>query len=153
MMEKSTLFDEIAHAFSHQVPFSKHMGMEVVFLDDKESIVELDMTPVLIGNYSAGILHGGVIAALLDTAMGSLAVTSAIASLGERATEEMIMQIVSRAATVDLRIDYLQPGRGSRFIGKASVVHVGKVLATLEARVYSKEGVFIASGVGKFKIG
>ncbi|MFI4956053.1 MAG: thioesterase family protein [Gammaproteobacteria bacterium] len=151
-MNKLEMYQKIIHAFSHEVPFSKHMGLQVRYLDEKESVVELDMIPELIGNFNAGILHGGVIATLLDTAMGVLAISSAIAALPVDAPDEAVMQIVTRTATVDLRIDYLQPGRGTQFIGKASVVHVGKMLSTIEARIYSKEGVFIASGMGKFKI-
>lgn len=151
-MDKAAIYQQIAHAFTHQVPFSKYMGMNVVHLDASSSIIELDMFPELVGNYSAGILHGGVIASLLDTVMSTLALSSAIEALPEPASEAMVTQIVTRAATVDLRIDYLQPGRGSRFIGKASVVHVGRTLSTMEARVFSEDDVLIASGMGKFKI-
>jgi uncharacterized protein (TIGR00369 family) len=152
MMNKIEMYQKIAHAFSHEVPFSKHMGLMVRHLNEKESVVELDMIPELIGNFNAGILHGGVIATLIDTAMSVLAISSAIAALPADASDAMVTQVITRAATVDLRIDYLQPGRGTQFIGKASVVHVGKMLSTMEARIYSNEGVLIASGTGKFKI-
>jgi Thioesterase superfamily len=71
-----------------------------------------DMRPELVGNPVRQILHGGVISATLDV-VGGLAI--ALASITRKA-EEMPARHFPDIGTIDLRIDYLRPGRGHYFV-------------------------------------
>lgn len=86
---------------------------------------------------SRGDIHGGVVASLLDAAMG-VAVRSVYKG-GEAAT------------TVSLTVNFIQPGRGS-LIARGSVVRAGRTLASAEASVSDLEGTIVAHAVGTMRI-
>ena len=91
-------------------PFFKYSGMEMRVVDDQiEAYVE--MKPELVGNLAFQILHGGVAATILDSIGGIVAMEQ----LYRHSTPENLpdtIKKVSRLATVDMRVDYLAPGRG-----------------------------------------
>jgi len=86
---------------------------------------------------SRGDVHGGVVASLLDAAMG-VAVRSACKA-GEG------------AATVSLTVNYIEPGRGT-LIATARVVRAGRTLASAEATVVDTSGRVVAHAVGTMRI-
>jgi acyl-CoA thioesterase len=86
---------------------------------------------------SRGDVHGGVIASLLDAAMG-VAVRSALKP-GQGAT------------TVSLTVNYLAPGRGT-LVARGKVVRVGRSLASVEAEVTDADGTVAAHAVATMRI-
>jgi uncharacterized protein (TIGR00369 family) len=80
-----------------------------------------------------GWVHGGILASLLDTVMGSAA-----GSLG------------GRMVTVDLSVSYLRPATGARLYAKAQVVRGGESLLFVEGKITNEEGVDVAWGKGIF---
>ena len=86
---------------------------------------------------SRGDVHGGVIASLLDAAMG-VAVRSALKA-GEGAT------------TVSLTVNYLAPGRGT-LVARGRVVRAGRTLASVEADVVDAAGNMAAHAVSTMRI-
>lgn len=79
----------------HQSPHNQFLGMEVVYIEHGRAVMRVPYAARLAGNATTGVLHGGVITTVLDSACG----VAVIAALGQR------MGI----ATLDLRIDYLKP--------------------------------------------
>ncbi len=79
----------------NQTPHGRFLGMEVVYLEHGRAVLRVPYDATLAGNAATGVLHGGVITTVLDSACG----VASIAALGKR------MGI----ATLDLRIDYLKP--------------------------------------------
>ena len=79
------------------------------------------MRPELVGNPVRQILHGGVISATLDV-VGGLAI--ALASIAAKA-EETPARHFPNIGTIDLRIDYLRPGRGKFFVATGRVARLG----------------------------
>ena len=59
--------------FQERIPFNKVLGLEVVSLHHDRPEFRFEMRPDLVGNYARGILHGGVISAVLDTTGGMVA--------------------------------------------------------------------------------
>ena len=86
---------------------------------------------------SHGDIHGGVVATLLDAAMG-VAARSAYAE-GQGAT------------TVSMTVNYLEPGRDA-LVGEGRLVRGGRTLASLEARVVDGAGRTVAHAVGTMRI-
>jgi uncharacterized protein (TIGR00369 family) len=78
-----------------------------------------------------GTLHGGVLMALLDTAMG-FAVVARVAPDGR----------INAAAEQSTR--FLAPVRGGLVIAEASVLKIGKRLAIVEARATDEAGNVVA---------
>ena len=99
------------------------------------SRVCIDSRPEL--ENSRGDFHGGVVASMLDAAMG-VAVRSAYPG-GEGAT------------TVSLTVHYLEPGRGS-LVATGNVRRAGGSLASAEAEVVDASGRVVAHAVGTMRI-
>ena len=117
----SSIEPEIGRTFEQMIPFNRVLGLKIDSLDPKTPRLRFDMRPELVGNPVRQILHGGVISATLDV-VGGLAI--ALASLAKKAEETPARQFPN-IGTIDLRIDYLRPGRGKFFIASGRVVRLG----------------------------
>ena len=105
------------------VPFSREIGMRLHKAGNGVTLLSIAWDERLVGNPETGVLHGGVISALLDTACGS-AVLSAPEML--RAT-----------ATLDLRIDYMRPAtKGRTVFAQAECYRVTRSIAFARAVAY-----------------
>lgn len=80
-----------------------------------------------------GQVHGGVLASVLDTVMGTAA-----GSLG------------LRVVTAELAVSYLRPARSFRLHAEARVVRAGESLVFVEGSVRNGEGEEVARGRGLF---
>jgi uncharacterized protein (TIGR00369 family) len=77
------------------VPHAGAIGLHVVEITDTHALTRLPYHPDLVGNPDTGVLHGGVITAMLDNTCG-MAVAAKSGKMGQ-------------IATLDLRIDYMKP--------------------------------------------
>lgn len=73
--------------------------------------VRIPFLPELVGDPFRPALHGGVVATLLD-ATGGAAVWSTLS-------------LADRVSTIDIRVDYLRPGRLAELVAEAQVRRVG----------------------------
>ena len=135
--------------FEQKVPFNRVLGLKVVSTDPAAPRVRFDMRPELIGNPARQILHGGVIAAALDVVAG-FAIHVALIEKQRAAAEEIHFPNIG---TVDLRVDYLRPGRGKHFIASCRVVRLGKRIAVTHMELVNDEGELIATGGAAYVVG
>lgn len=77
------------------LPHSREIGMRLHRALGGEALLSVPYDERLIGDPESGVLHGGVITALLDTACGAAVMSMPQKLLG--------------TATLDLRIDYMRP--------------------------------------------
>lgn len=84
------------------------------------------------------MVHGGMTATLLDTAMGSLVNHS--------------LPQDSNALTAEMNVHYLKPGIGKYLRCIASLSHHGKQLCVTEGKVYDENDKLIAMATGTFFI-
>ena len=126
--------------FEQFIPFNKYLGMEFVEISEGHVRVELPFKPEFIGNPEIPALHGGVISTTLDTA-GGVAVWSQARPM-------------DRVSTVDLRVDYLRPGRAERLIVVADVVRLGGRVGVAELRAFHPgvEDRPVAAGMGVYSV-
>ena len=114
------------------IAFNRYLGLKVESFEVKAPKLRLQMRPELVGNPSRQILHGGVISATLDVAGGFAIMLSVLAENAATPTTFPNM------GTIDLRVDYLRPGRGKYFIATARVVqgqpHRGDAHGTAQRR-------------------
>jgi uncharacterized protein (TIGR00369 family) len=111
--------------------------------------VQFDMQPQWVGHFSSGRLHGGVTAAALDATCG----LALMWALGERYASDstaQVMQRINNMGTIDLRVDYLRPGVGKRFIVSGHIVRLGGRISAIQARLCNDEGVLIATGAAAY---
>ncbi|OIK15165.1 PaaI family thioesterase [Bacillus sp. MUM 13] len=83
-----------------------------------------------------GIVHGGVIATLTDTAMGTLV--------------NSVLPEGKSAVTAEIQIHYLHPANGNRLTCKAVFIHKGTKTMVLEGKVYLENGTLCAHSTATF---
>ena len=145
--DHDVVLKQLCKAFNSS-PFFKHCGMSMRVVDDQiEGYIE--MQPDLVGNVAFQILHGGVAATLLDSIGGVVAMEQ----LYRRATPEDLpdtIKKVSRLATVDMRVDYLAPGRGQFFTARAETLRLGRKGCTMRMTMLNDEAKPIATAIASY---
>ncbi|HED2503040.1 MULTISPECIES: thioesterase family protein [Serratia] len=143
---------KIGEIFVYHMPFNRELGLELRRFDD--DYVELSFTNQrkLVGNAAQEILHGGVIAAVLDVAAG-LACAGGVLTRLEPLVEEEIAAKLSRMGTIDLHVDYLRPGRGEHFVASASVLRSGNKVAVARVELHNHDGLHIATATATYLVG
>ena len=113
---------------------AKMIGMELVDIAPGEATITIKMRDQL--RQPHGVLHGGITATLIDTAM-AFAVITRLAE-GEKAT------------TVDLTVHYLRPHVEGAVSCTARVVRAGKRIITLTAEAFNEEKKLIATAMSTY---
>ncbi len=117
-----------------QSPFHQWAGLELVTVGDGESEMVMDLRPHHFN--PQGIVHGGIVAALADTAIG-LALRSRLRpGLTHR--------------TAQLSVNFLAKGEGNRLIGRGHTLHLGQRMGYGEGEVMDGEGRLLARASGTF---
>lgn len=144
---------EIAHYFFIQsTPFNQVLGMEIMWVKDDSLCVRFPMREDLIGNSFRGLLHGGVTASILDV-VGGMASFFNLRSKMKGQSLEKAAERFRKFGTIDLRIDYLRPGKGKAFEGTAVILRSGSKIAVARMELHNDEGRLIAVGTGSYMIG
>jgi uncharacterized protein (TIGR00369 family) len=137
-----TVYDEqyLARLFEQYIPFNRHLGLRCLLIEDGFVRVELPFRQEHVGNPEIPALHGGAISSTLDTT-GGLAVWSQA-------------RPHDRVSTIDLRVDYLRPGRDQPMIAEARVVRLGNRVGVAELRAFHPDvsDKPIAAGMGVYSL-
>ncbi len=150
-MSADALLPFIAQVFD-QMPFNRLLGLKVTGFSADFAEVRFAFKPELVGNPVQQILHGGVIASVLDTVGGIMAISSALRRL-EQVEHEVLVAKMGKMSTIDMRSDYLRPGRGLEFIATAQVIRSGNKVCVCRMELHNEEGVHIALGTGTYLVG
>ncbi len=129
------------------IAFNRYLGLKVESFDVEAPKLRLDMRPELVGNPSRQILHGGVISATLDVAGGFAIMLLVLSESAAPPTSFPNM------GTIDLRVDYLRPGRGKFFIATARIVRKGSRIAVTHMELHNDSGELVATGGAAYVIG
>jgi len=147
-------------AIAHQVYieeglFVNPFNLTIESMESESASMRFTNRDSLLGSFRSPNLHGGAIATVLDT-VGSLAVFSNMINKakGESVLEKVMKleQGDNRLGTVDMRIDYLRPGRGQSFIAKSWILRRGYVIAVTRMELYNDEQTLIAVGTGTYVV-
>ena len=123
-------WDRIHEAFA-SVPYAKLIGLELGEMKPGEATLHLDIRDELKQNQ--GVIHGGAVASLIDSAAAFAVVTRL--EPGERVT------------TTDLTIHYLRPITSGRLTATARIVRGGRRLFVLAVQVTNDHEVLVATAV------
>lgn len=155
MTDENRLDDKIIQGltwFFENIPFNKLVGMQLVYVGRDRVDVKMEMTPEVIGNFVHGNLHGGVISSLLDVAGGGMAVVGAYERTRDMTDEER-QKILNKVGTIDIRVDYLRPGRGEWFLATARLLRTGNKVAVTRMELHNDQDDLIALGTGTYLCG
>ena len=145
--EQARLEAALVELFEQRITFNHVLGLKVESLRAGAVRLGFEMRPELVGHYHYGRLHGGVISAALDVA-GGLAIMLQIADEMDGTPETF-----PNMGTIDLRVDYLRPGRGRHFVATARVVRKGSRIAVVHMELHNDAGELIATGGGAYVVG
>jgi uncharacterized protein (TIGR00369 family) len=130
-------------------PFHELLGMTVEPQGTDSICIKLAMRDDLCGYPGQGILYGGVIAAVIDIIGGAAVAWSVLKDIKEQSVQEQVKRL-KNMSTVDLRIDYLRPGKGNAFTATASILRTGKKLVVIRMELCNEEKHLIAVGIGTY---
>ena len=85
-----------------------------------------------------GVVHGAVLFALVDTAMGKATMS--------------VIDANFHCASVELSMRFIRPASDGKLIAEATVVKRGRSIVHLEARVHDGDDRLIATSSGTFAI-
>jgi len=116
------------------VPYARLLGFELDEVSPGAATLGLKIRKDLMQNH--GVVHGGAIASLIDTA-------TAFAIIPLLNPEE-------RVTTVDLTISYLRPITKGRVTALARVVRAGRRLFVVSAEVQDEDGKLAATALSTY---
>ncbi len=111
----------------------------LVDVAQEEGVAVVEMTPTEEMANSAGFVHGGMISALADSAMGRSLRT--------------IKPGVTRSMSFDLKLSFIKAAKvGETLRATGRVVHAGRRTAVTECRIQDPGGRLVATASGTFAI-
>jgi uncharacterized protein (TIGR00369 family) len=135
--------------FNEQIPFNKVLGVKVDAMSSESVSASLQMREELLGHYARRMLHGGVIASVIDITGG----LSAVMSIKEDTTDDnpkTRREMADRVSTIDLRVDFLRPATGERFVAKAYPLRTGKRIAVIRTELRNDQDNLVAVGTSTY---
>jgi uncharacterized protein (TIGR00369 family) len=120
-----------AQAAFAAVPFARLLGLELGELKPGEATLYLEVRDELKQNQ--GVMHGGAVASLIDTASAFAVVTQ--------------LEPNERVTTTDLTIHYLRPIGSGRLAATARTVRGGRRLFVLSVDVINDQQKLVATAV------
>ncbi|HYA63345.1 MAG TPA: PaaI family thioesterase [Candidatus Sulfotelmatobacter sp.] len=110
------------------------LGFDVESVHDGRAIFRLDVRPI--HKQIHGVVHGGILAALADTTAAIAAYTTV-----PRGVE---------LATLELKINYLEPVPGGTVKADARVLRTGRNFIVTECAIYNESGSLAAKALMTF---
>jgi uncharacterized protein (TIGR00369 family) len=118
--------------FGAEIPFAKLCGIKSISAKDGVTRVRVDLDPSHDNNFGAP--HGGLVATLLDVAMGTAARLAAGAPV----------------MTLNMQVNFVAVGRGA-LLAEGRVVRAGRSIVFAEAEARDAGGEIIAKSSGVFR--
>jgi uncharacterized protein (TIGR00369 family) len=118
------------------VGFRKWLGLTYEEMTDEQATVSLDLDGDKVN--VRGVGHGGVVASLVDVAMGTAA------GGGNYDTRKRLV------ATQELKVNYLAAATGARMTATAKVIRAGNRSIVVSCDVLTDTGVHCATALGTF---
>lgn len=114
-------FTTLKTFFEENIAFDRYLGIKMADLKPGWARIHLPFRPELLGDPIRPALHGGVLSTLVDVAAGAAALTT--------------LPYGSKCSTVDLRVDYLLPGRALDIWAEGTVLRSGNSVAVINVEV------------------
>ncbi len=122
------------------IPFNKLLGMQLVEIRDGFAKIKVPFKADLIGDPRAQALHGGLISAAMDTVGGAAGMTT-------------LVSFEDKISTIDIRVDYLRPGKGADLFVEGEIARSGNRIVVTRMIAYQEyREKPIAEGKGVYNV-
>ena len=122
-LSREEIIERLNDLYVAGVPHNQALGLEVKEFERGQITMHLPYDERLVGNPDTGILHGGCITSLVDGTCGGAVIVA--------------LKEPRRIATIDLRMDYVRPGkRGSDIFCSAKCYKVTRHVAFVRATAH-----------------
>lgn len=148
MEHNSALYAALLQGFN-TAPFNVLLGLRIEGITADRCTARFDMRPDLVGNTVHGILHGGVTSAVLDTIGGATATVGAWQRMASLDPHERVTRL-GKLGTLDMRVDYLKPGRGDWFVATGTILRAGNKVMVTRMEMHNHEQALIAAATGTY---
>lgn len=152
ILELDDLEQAVRLIFEEKVPFNHHLGLKVEDIGEDSVIMKLDMRDQFVGHFVRRVLHGGVTASVLDVTGGLAAFVGTLNKYRHLSFEEQVQRF-SNLGTIDLRVDYLRPGRGQWFRATGFILRIGNKVAVTRTELHNNDDNLIAVGTCAYTVG
>jgi uncharacterized protein (TIGR00369 family) len=134
LTKQEKLITELVRQRMKESKSSELLGFDVESVHDGRAIFRLDVRPR--HKQIHGVVHGGILAALADT-------TAAIAAY-------TVIPRGVEIATLELKINYLEPVPGGRVKADAKVLRAGRNFIVAECEIFNETGSMAAKALMTF---
>jgi uncharacterized protein (TIGR00369 family) len=124
--------DRFIEEMRRRVPYWATLGLELLEVAEGRAAMAVTFRPDHLQN---GVMHGGVIASLVDSACACAALSRIYPD--------------AYATTVNLQVAYLKPVTAGRITARAECLRAGRRIVFTEARVYDEAGDVVATGTSQ----
>ncbi|MDT7604385.1 MAG: hypothetical protein QOF61_2382 [Acidobacteriota bacterium] len=114
-----------------RVPYAHLLGIEIVKLERGDALLSMRARPEL--TRMEGILHGGALASLMDTASAFAVLTT--------------LETGTQTVTVDLTIHFLRPVTQGLVEARARVLRAGRRIVTVSIEAINAESKTVATAL------
>lgn len=132
--------DNYKNILEEIIPFHKVLGLRLVLIEKGHVQILIPYKPSLVGDPRTNRIHGGVIATAMDAAGGAAGITT-------------LSSENDQISTIDIRVDYLFPGKPEDILVEGTIVKDGKnIIFTQMKAFHKKEREVIAEGRAIYKV-
>ncbi len=117
-------------------PLRRFLGMDIEDVESGHAIARLEISHDLLN--PNGVVHGGVLFTMVDTAMGQATMTS--------------LEEGQLCASIEVHMRFLRPVVAGRLEADTTVIRRGRKVVHLESRIRDTDGVLVATGAGTFAV-
>lgn len=127
--------DNLKKFMSGIVPYWQTLGLELVKVEPGRSVFTANVRPQLMQN---GVLHGGVLASIADSACAVAAISRVYPA--------------NYATTINLQVSYLKPVLEGQFRAEGKCLKAGKNVLFSEAQVFDDRGTLVCSAASQLLV-
>ena len=122
------------------IPFQKNLGFRLLKMEEGHASILVPYESYMVGDPRTKRIHGGIISTAMDAVGGAAAMTT----LGS--AEDQI-------STIDMRIDYLNPGQAEDIVVEGFIVRNGGSVVFTRMVAHNKDSdIAIAEGRANYRV-